>query len=146
MPRDRAKLADDIVEMRRKMAAGHPNRTELFDLKHDAGGMVDVEFAVQFLVLAFAHDHKALVGNYGNIALLRIASEQALVPTAIAIEAADAYRDFRRLQHQIRLTGAPHARVDAGSQVARRASVVALWTQVFGGPWSEPRSLHPAIG
>ena len=146
MPRDRAKLAEDIVEMRRKMAAGHPNRTELFDLKHDAGGMVDVEFAVQFLVLAFAHDHKALVGNYGNIALLRIASEQSLVPTAIAIEAADAYRDFRRLQHQIRLTGAPHARVDAGSQVARRASVAALWTQVFGGPWSEPRSLHPAIG
>src|SRR4029450_6298734 len=43
LPRDRAKLAADIVDMRRKMAAGHPNRTALFDLKHDAGGMVDVE-------------------------------------------------------------------------------------------------------
>ena len=146
MRRDHATLARDIVDMRRKMAAGHPNRTELFDLKHDAGGMVDVEFAVQFLVLAFAHDHPALVGNYGNIALLRIAGEQALVPAPIALEAADAYREFRRLQHQIRLTGALHARVDAGSQVARRAAVAALWTQVFGGPWADTRSPPPAIG
>ena len=146
LPRDHAKLAADVVDMRRKMAAGHPNRTALFDLKHDAGGMVDVEFAVQFLVLAFAHDHPGLCGNLGNISLLRMAGDRGLVDAQAALAAADAYRDFRRLQHQIRLTGAPNARVDADSQVERRSAVLALWTQVFGGPWSEPRQLPPAIG
>jgi len=146
MRRDRAKLAGDVVEMRRKMAAGHPNRTALFDLKHDPGGMVDVEFAVQFLVLAFAHDHPALTKNAGNIALLRIAGELALIPASVAIAAADAYREFRRLQHQIRLTGAPHARVEPATEEARREAVGALWGRVFGGPWTPARPLPGAIG
>jgi len=146
MPRDRATLAADVIDMRRKMAAGHPNRTPLFDLKHDAGGMVDVEFAVQYLVLAFAHHHPALCANIGNIALLRMAGEHGLVDAPIALAAADAYREFRRLQHQIRLTGAPHARVDAGSQAARRAAVASLWTQVFGAAWAEARPAPSPIG
>jgi [glutamine synthetase] adenylyltransferase / [glutamine synthetase]-adenylyl-L-tyrosine phosphorylase len=134
MPRDRTKLAGEVTEMRRKMAAGHPNRTTLFDLKHDPGGMVDVEFAVQFLVLACAHDEAMLTKNVGNIALLRMAGELDLVPAEIALAAADAYREFRRLQHQIRLSGAPHARADAASQEERRKAVSALWEHIFGKP------------
>jgi glutamate-ammonia-ligase adenylyltransferase len=136
LPRDPAKLAADVIEMRRRMAAGHPNPTRLFDLKHDAGGMVDVEFAVQFLVLAYAHEHATLTRNAGNIALLRMAGELSLVPALLALAAADAYRDYRRLQHQIRLTGAPHARVDPDTQADRRAAVAALWTRVFGEAWA----------
>jgi [glutamine synthetase] adenylyltransferase / [glutamine synthetase]-adenylyl-L-tyrosine phosphorylase len=132
LPRSPEKLAADVIEMRDRMAAGHPNPTQLFDLKHDACGMVDVEFAVQFLVLAHAHDHAPLTQNFGNIALLRMAGELSLIPRSLALAAADAYRDYRRLQHQLRLTGAPHARVDPAAQTNRRASVAALWTQVFG--------------
>ena len=135
LPRDCAKLRADVVDMRRRMHSGHPNRTPLFDLKHDVGGMVDVEFAVQYLVLAHAHDHAVLTRNLGNIALLRIAGELGLVPAAMAAAAANAYRDYRRLQHQIRLTGAPHARVEPALQADRRAAVAALWTHVFGMPW-----------
>ena len=57
--------------MREKMHAAHPNKSGLFDLKHDRGGMIDIEFAVQYLVLA--HSQRAfaeLTGNLGNIALL----------------------------------------------------------------------------
>jgi glutamate-ammonia-ligase adenylyltransferase len=125
----------DVVAMRRRMAAGHPNRTTLFDLKHDPGGMVDVEFAVQFLVLAHAHDHAGLTRNAGNIALLRMAGELSLIPAPVAQAAADAYRDYRRLQHQVRLTGATQARVDPEAQAQQRAAVRALWTAVFGEPW-----------
>ena len=121
--------------MRRRMLAGHPNPTPLFDLKHDEGGMVDVEFAVQYLVLAYADVHAALTRNLGNIALLAIAGDLALVPAAVAAAAANAYRDYRRLQHQIRLTGAPHARIDPAGHVDRRAAVNALWAHVFGAPW-----------
>ena len=42
---------------------------------------------------------------------------------------------IRRLQHQIRLTGAPHARVDPNAHPERRAAVTALWVHVFGEPW-----------
>ena len=57
------------------------------------------------------------------------------MPAPIAAGAADAYREYRRLQHQIRLTGAPHARVDPAPQAERRAAVAALWAHVFGAPW-----------
>ncbi len=135
-PRDPAALRFDVLEMRRKMHAGHPNATDRFDLKHDAGGMVDVEFAVQSLVLAHAHDHAELTRNAGNIALLAIAGRLGLVPSDIAAAAADAYRDYRRLQHQIRLTGAAHARVPPQTQTRERAAVDALWRNVFGGTWT----------
>ena len=63
--------------MRRKMRDAHGNKGELFDLKHDTGGLVDVEFLIQYLVLGHSHDHPRLTGNLGNIALLRIASTSA---------------------------------------------------------------------
>jgi glutamate-ammonia-ligase adenylyltransferase len=135
LPRDPASLRTDVVEMRRRMFAGHPNPTALFDLKHDPGGMVDVEFAVQYLVLAHAHAHPELTRNFGNIALLRMAGELGLLPAATAAAAADAYREYRRAQHQIRLTGATQARVDPEGETGHRAAVTALWEAVFGTPW-----------
>jgi len=133
--RDPATLSRDVVAMRRRMLAGHPNRSALFDVKHDAGGMVDVEFSVQYLILAHAHEHGALTRNAGNIALLGFAAALGLVPAAIAEGAANAYREYRRLQHKIRLTGAPHARVNSDEHTERRAVVGALWQHVFGEPW-----------
>jgi glutamate-ammonia-ligase adenylyltransferase len=138
LARDPAKLAADIVDMRRRMAAGHPNRSADFDLKHDEGGMVDIEFIVQYVVLAHAHAHPALTANLGNIALLRMAGERNLVPAPLAESAADAYREYRRLQHQVRLTGAHQARVDPATQETRRATVRALWMAVFGARWPAP--------
>ena len=132
LSRDRAKLAADIVAMRERMAEGHANRSALFDLKHDPGGMVDIEFAVQYLVLAHAHEHPRLTRNAGNIALLGIAADAGLLDRDLARDAADAYREYRRLQHQVRLTGAASARVEPSAQAARRARVEALWRTVFG--------------
>jgi [glutamine synthetase] adenylyltransferase / [glutamine synthetase]-adenylyl-L-tyrosine phosphorylase len=132
LSRDTAKLAADVTAMRARMAAEHVNRTTLFDLKHDIGGMVDIEFAVQFLVLAHAHVHPQLTRNAGNIALLHMAGDAGLVAPDIAREAADAYREYRRLQHQVRLTGAAHARVEAAPQATRRRAVDALWRVVLG--------------
>jgi glutamate-ammonia-ligase adenylyltransferase len=135
LPRDRAKLATDVVEMRKRMHAGHPNPTDRFDLKHDPGGMVDIEFTVQYLVLAHAHDHADLTRNAGNIALLKTAATHGLVPDDLAHRVGDAYRAYRRAQHAERLTGAGEARVDPAAHADRRGDVRALWTHVFGAPW-----------
>jgi glutamate-ammonia-ligase adenylyltransferase len=134
LPRDHAALAADIVSMRARMAAAHVNRSELFDVKHDGGGMVDIEFAVQYLVLAHAHAHGQLTRNAGNIALLQMAADAGLLDPPLALQAADAYREYRRVQHQVRLTGAPHARVAADVHAGRRSVVRALWTNIFGAP------------
>ena len=111
--RDAAALAREVLSMRERLHAAHPNTSGLFDLKHDRGGMIDIEFSVQFLVLAHAHRHAELTGNLGNIALLRIAAGCGLLDAALAERCRDAYREFRRLQHALRLNGARYARVPA---------------------------------
>ena len=140
LPRDRLRLATDVVEMRRRMHAGHPNPTPLFDVKHDEGGMVDIEFIVQFLVLLHAGNHAELLRNTGNIALVQAAAGLGLVPADRAAVVADAYREYRRAQHRVRLTGATHARVPGEVHAERRAAVNALWRDVFGAPWFTPRA------
>ena len=124
--RGTAALAAEIVSMRGKMHDGHPNRSELFDLKHDAGGMVDIEFIVQFLVLAHSHAHPELRENKGNIELLRRAGECGLIDPQAAIEVADAYRLYRKLQHGLRLNGHEFARVEPARVAAEAARVIAL--------------------
>jgi glutamate-ammonia-ligase adenylyltransferase len=135
LPRDTVLLKGDIVTMRRKMHAAHPNRSTRFDIKHDPGGMVDVEFSVQYLVLAHACRHAVLCRNAGNIALLRVAAELELAPASLVDPAVHAYREYRRVQHQLRLQGAQEARAEPSLHVTHRAAVAALWRAVFGAAW-----------
>ncbi len=133
--RDQAKLRADIVEMRQKMMDSHGTRGDLretvFDLKHDPGGLVDVEFIVQFLVLGYSHAHHELTGNKGNIALLKMAADAGLIPGELAETVRNAYRDYRRMQHGLRLNGTK-ARV-APEEVGDRVTAVReLWRLVFG--------------
>jgi glutamate-ammonia-ligase adenylyltransferase len=144
-PRDPEKLRDEVLAMREKMHAGHVNPTNLFDLKHDSGGIVDVEFAVQYLVLANAHTHPELTGNVGNIALLARAAALGLLPGNIALPAADAYRELRRRQHGIKLAGAEFARVAADSLDGHPAAVRALWHTIFHG-LQPVESRSPLVG
>ena len=132
-------LRSEILEMRRKVHAGHPNANPEFDLKHDAGGMVDIEFIVQFLVLAYAHQHPKLIGNLGNIALLQIAGEIGLIAAEAAQSVGDAYRLLRARQHRLRLDGAEKTRVDLDQEpefIAARDAVQALWLEIFKAPSS----------
>ncbi|HTO48179.1 MAG TPA: bifunctional [glutamate--ammonia ligase]-adenylyl-L-tyrosine phosphorylase/[glutamate--ammonia-ligase] adenylyltransferase [Burkholderiales bacterium] len=129
--RDAAKLAADVLAMRKRMLDAHPNRSGLFDIKHDRGGMVDIEFIVQYLVLVRSRTHYELTGNLGNIALLHMAGALELVPVELAHRVADAYREYRRLQHALRLNGAEFARIDP-ARIAPRIEVTrALWRAVF---------------
>ena len=130
-PRDLAVLRREVAEMRRKLLDGHPNRTALFDLKHDRGGIIDVEFIVQFLVLGHAHRHAELTGNIGNLALLKLAARLGLIAEHRALAAHDAYRNFRRLQHSLRLQGEKYARIDPDAVTNERRAVEELWQSVM---------------
>ena len=129
--RDLAKLAEDVLSMRKRMLDGHPNASGLFDLKHDRGAMVDIEFIVQYLVLAHSHRHYELTGNLGNIALLHIAGALGLVPASLAHRVADAYREYRLLQHGLRLNGAEFARIEPARVAQHIEATRGLWRAVF---------------
>jgi glutamate-ammonia-ligase adenylyltransferase len=129
--RDRVTLRNAVIEMRGKMLDAHPNPTALFDLKHDRGGIIDVEFIVQYLVLGHSHEHAALTGNIGNLALLKLAARLGLVPQDAALAAHDAYRRFRQLQHSLRLQGERYARIEPEAVRNDVAAVRALWSTVL---------------
>jgi glutamate-ammonia-ligase adenylyltransferase len=129
--RDPAHLRSEVLAMRQKMLDGHPNRSSQFDLKHDRGGMVDIEFIVQTLVLVFAHEHPSLLRNAGNIALLRIAGDLGIIESSLADRVAGAYRSFRLLQHRLRLNNVPYARTSPSQVEAEVQAVLALWQEVF---------------
>ena len=113
------------------MHDAHLNRSDLFDLKHDAGGMIDSEFIVQYLVLKYAHRYPQLTANIGNIALLQRCGELQLIDPELAEKTARAYRWFRKLQHGIRLQGADRARV-ATTRVTHEAGATRqLWASLF---------------
>jgi glutamate-ammonia-ligase adenylyltransferase len=131
-PRDAATLKTEVVKMRQKMRDAHPGRPPLFDLKHDAGGMIDIEFIVQFLILQHAALYPSLTADIGNIALLKLCGESGLIEAGLAAEAANAYRKFRKLQHQIRLQGEERARVERQTVQDEVDSVIRLWQCVLG--------------
>ena len=134
-PRDVAALRQEVQAMREKVRGARPVRPGQFDLKHSPGGMMDAEFALQYLVLAHAAAHPELQDNAGTIALLQRAEAAGLLPAGIGHAAADAYRELRRAQHRARLDEQPTA-VDAARLVelgleAQRDAVLALWRAVF---------------
>lgn len=131
LPRDLDTLRTEVVAMREKMQAAHPNKSGLFDLKHGHGGIVDIEFIVQYLVLGHAHRHAELTGNIGNLALLKLAAHLGLIDEAPATAAHAAYREFRRLQHALRLQGESFARVPYESIAKHVTAVRTLWQCVM---------------
>ena len=116
--------------MRKKMLDAHPNNSSLFDIKHDRGGMVDIEFMVQYLILAHAHAHPEFIANSGSLALLMLASKLGLVEVQLAREVCDIYRMLRAIQHKMRLNNQSPGRVDL--QAVDTAPVKVLWGILMG--------------
>lgn len=129
-PRDHRALREEIVSMRQRVRQAHPVRGDFFDIKHSTGGMVDAEFAVQYLILAHAAQHPELVDNVGNIALLQRAEKAGLLPAVMGFAAANAYRELRRLQHRSRLDEDNGLMELAAAQPYRQA-IQDLWDKIF---------------
>ena len=131
-PRDHAALKEEIKSMRQKVRDAHPTKGERFDVKHSPGAMMDVEFAVQYLVLAHGAAHPELHDDAGNIALLQRAEAAGLLPAGVGSAAADAYRELRRAQHKARLNE-QDTHFSPDELAAQRDAVLALWRHVFEG-------------
>ncbi len=129
--RDLDDLKKQVLDMRERMKNAYRYVEGQFDLKKSLGGMVDVEFIVQYLILAHAHRYPQLLKNIGNVKILNACSEVGLIPQALAQTTGEAYIALRRQQHVIRLQGIADPKVQESSMLALVNTVRELWEFVF---------------
>lgn len=129
--RDPVALRAEVVQMRARMRdAQPPHDVAVFDLKHDPGGIVDIEFMVQYAVLRWAADHPALIRHTDNIRILGALADAGLMPLSHTQVLVDAYRRYLSLEQRLKLMEhRPHvARTEVGSDPER---VTAIWRAYF---------------
>ena len=86
---------------------------------------------MQFLVLSYANKYPQLTENIGNIALLKRLASLNVIENESAEKVVIAYREYRKLQHALKLQGVTHARVEASLVAAHVEAVTSLCKQVF---------------
>lgn len=151
-PRDPLKLAGEVLAMRDKMiahlglaadsSASDAEKATLFDVKHDAGGIVDIEFLVQYLVLRWSAEHPELTRYSDNVRQLEGIAAAGLLPAGDADLLREAYLAYRACTHQQALAKGK-SRVDAAGFAERRSNVRRTWQSVFAG-MAAGESLHDA--
>lgn len=129
--RDLETLKKEVVEMRQKMQQSLDKSTETeFDLKQGRGGIVDIEFMVQYLVLGYACQYEELTYWSDNIRLL-----DAVKNTGILVEAEvqlleDIYREYRKTYHRLALQNVK-AIVPITAFQSERENVTRIWEKVM---------------
>jgi glutamate-ammonia-ligase adenylyltransferase len=104
LPREPAKLKAEVREMREKMAAAQPpHDAGQTDVKHDPGGIVDIEFMVQYWVLRWAHEHPGLTRHTENIHILEALKAEGLLESERARLLTEAYRRYLSVEHRLKL-------------------------------------------
>ncbi|MBM4218374.1 MAG: bifunctional [glutamate--ammonia ligase]-adenylyl-L-tyrosine phosphorylase/[glutamate--ammonia-ligase] adenylyltransferase [Gammaproteobacteria bacterium] len=127
----RATLREDVLAMRERMRAEHGRQHDgRFDLKHDRGGIADIEFLAQYWVLRHVHTHPPLAEFADTIRHLESVGSAALVDHRVIDRLVDAYRAYRSAAHHLSLEQRP-ALADAGEFAAMRAGVAAVWDRVM---------------
>ena len=128
-PRERATLRDEVCAMRQRMRQELcKQQSGLFDLKQGIGGIVDIEFIVQFEVLASAHEYPQLIEFTDNIRLLEGLATAGLMPAAEVELLSDAYRAYRSHFHR-RALQEEEGLVDDSLFLAQRTEVSRIWIQ-----------------
>lgn len=129
--RDPEALRKEVLEMREKMrAAQEPVEPECFHLKHDAGGIVDIEFMVQYGVLKCAHDYPDVTRKTGSPALLEALTAAGFIDEEQCGELSSTYLYFLKLEYRRKLLGKkPVVRQSRLERSPER--VVEIWRQVF---------------
>ncbi len=136
MPRDTEKLRTEVLEMRDKMRAAlatPPNSNgELpyFDIKHDPGGIVDIEFMVQYAALRWAHKYPSVVRWSDNIRILESLAECGLMNREDSELLCEIYRQYRARGHRLALQNLP-VQVANEEFLEARQQVSELWRQMF---------------
>jgi glutamate-ammonia-ligase adenylyltransferase len=124
-------LRREVAEMRERMRSELSSGTaELFDLKQDAGGVADIEFLVQYLVLENAASRPELLRWPDNMRQIEDLRDAGLLTTEDSGLLHAAYLDFRQRLHRLALANAPGL-VPAAEVATLRSRVRALWERIM---------------
>lgn len=134
LKRSNVNLLVDVFEMRKKLWLSHKAKIGFFNGKFSPGGMIDVEFVVQYLILAHANSHIELTQNIGNIGLLKVAENKGLIPLGLGDQAGDAYRVLRKNQHATSLQEKSFE-INDGSLKDEEKTIKKLWLCFFDAYW-----------
>ncbi|MEH6625774.1 MAG: bifunctional [glutamate--ammonia ligase]-adenylyl-L-tyrosine phosphorylase/[glutamate--ammonia-ligase] adenylyltransferase [Motiliproteus sp.] len=135
--RETKKLRQDVREMRLKMREhlGSKKTKEgestVFHLKQDAGGIVDIEFLVQYLALAYAAKQPELIRFTDNIRILDAVEQSKLLPAEEAELLREAYKSYRSIGHRRSLQGQSNV-ISEQEVLDLRRAVAAIWDRVIG--------------
>ena len=131
-PREAAKLGQEVCEMRRRMRQElDKSNAERFDLKQGRGGIVDIEFMVQWGVLLWSAGHPELLAYTDNLRLLEIISGAGLMSGDEVAQLTDAYFAIRRRINHLALQEQPPV-VGNDELVAHREAVAGIWNRYLG--------------
>ncbi len=130
----RADLRDEVRNMRerqrRELAQGGEGR---FDLKHDRGGIADIEFLAQYWALRWAKEYPPVVHFPDTIRQLESVASAALVPQESVDVLVAAYQRYRLVAHRRALEG-QGATVDAADYAVEREAVAVIWRATMEQP------------
>ncbi|MGO9633908.1 MAG: bifunctional [glutamate--ammonia ligase]-adenylyl-L-tyrosine phosphorylase/[glutamate--ammonia-ligase] adenylyltransferase [Steroidobacteraceae bacterium] len=115
--------------MRRELSRAGPGQ---FDIKQDAGGIADIEFLVQYRVLAAASAHPEVVTFSDNIRQLEALARVGVLEETTALWLKQAYIGYRSVLHHQSLEGGMRV-VEAGPYAETRARVKDIWRNTFDG-------------
>jgi len=101
--REPDRLLHDVAEMRRRMEKELTKPGDIWDFKHLRGGIVDIEFIVQYLQLLHAHAHPDVLDTNTDAALTKLASK-GLIDAGLVADLEEALHLWRNLQGMLRLT------------------------------------------
>ena len=131
--RELPSLRKDIVDMRLKMREHLGSKGDLnkeFDLKQDAGGIVDIEFMVQYMALAWSYAEPALATYTDNIRILEALAHTNRLSTQEVEQLIDAYKVLRTVLHRLTIEQLPNV-IDGTELVAERDSVISIWQRLL---------------
>jgi len=129
--RDIAVVRNEVIEMRQKMKDSLDKSSEnVFDLKQGSGGIVDIEFMMQFLVLAYASQFPSLVEYTDNVRILETVAELGLLSAEDVESLTQAYKVYRSKYHRVALANEKPI-ISADFYEVERASVIKVWKQLM---------------
>lgn len=132
LPREETKLKQDVVDMRLKMREHlGGKKAGRFMLKQDVGGITDIEFLAQYLVLRFSHDKPKLTDWSDNVRIFESLLIQGVMEEEQAVALTNAYTSMRNQIHQRNLLNLD-ADVDESKFAEERKLVTAVWNQWLG--------------
>jgi len=124
-------LRKEVVEMRQKMQTSlDKTNSDEFDLKQGAGGIVDIEFLVQYVVLGYAHQFNRLTFWSDNIRLLEEIKTIGILPEAEVENLEEVYRQYRATYHRLALQN-EKSLVPIEWFSSEKAAVIAAWKKVM---------------